>query len=55
MTAVILDLAVIRERRDQQVRCLTDAILLKLAGVDISDHLELLAGMELFSEFLECA
>jgi hypothetical protein len=53
--AQVIDFTAAQERRDAQVRLLTDVILLKLSGVDIAIHLERLAGMELFSEFVEVA
>jgi len=49
--AVVLDLAEARERRAQAVRLLGDAILLRLAGIDIGDHLAVLASLPLFAEF----
>jgi hypothetical protein len=53
--ADIIDLAIARERRNAQVRLLSDAIMLGMNGVDITDHLEILASMELFEGFREVA
>ena len=41
----LIDLAAARERRARMVRLLSDAVMLGMAGVDISDHLVVLAGM----------
>jgi hypothetical protein len=51
MTAVVLDLAACRERRDAQVRILSDLIRFRLAGVDTAPFFEMLASTELFAEF----
>jgi hypothetical protein len=53
--ADVVDLDAYRERREQQVRILTDIVRMKLAGHDITAHLEALASLELFSEFREVA
>jgi hypothetical protein len=53
MSADVVDLAAARERRARMVRLFADAVLLKLGGVDITDHLSLLA--EQFPELREVA
>ena len=53
MMSDVLDFAAARERRDRMVRLFADAVLLRLSGADITDHLSLLA--EQFPELREVA
>jgi len=53
MMGIVLDFAEARERRARMVRLLADALMLRIAGVDIADHLVVLAAMPLFAAFTE--